>query len=356
MPIVNGKYVNPGWVNNSPPALSASEMNAISDTLEQLSQGGGGSGGGTAIPCVVIGTSAGGADTSMCQYVCTGTHDELTIAQADQYAVQRNLPLCFMPGNYNLENTLTINSSVVFGWNRPMNPFGTGMATLVRKNITVQKSVIFKGTVMKDMGFSIDSGITYKAENIELSLESRMPQELDGLVFDQAMGTGIKSSSGNPTSYAIRNVVVSVGQDFDFISLDLFGGSSSYTDVQTCIIENSMFDAPVNLGVIGPIPSTTLEMWIRSNQFGELNLNSSSQVLISENSIQNLSLSSTVPDADNTSNILITSNAISDNITIGQNCSKVYITNNFGLGSSPTTIVDNSSGGVTVANNYNFAS
>lgn len=42
MPIVNGKYKNPGWVNNQPPRINASELNAISDTLENLDTGGGG--------------------------------------------------------------------------------------------------------------------------------------------------------------------------------------------------------------------------------------------------------------------------------------------------------------------------
>lgn len=34
MPIVNGKYVNPGWNDNTQPAINAVELNAISDTLE----------------------------------------------------------------------------------------------------------------------------------------------------------------------------------------------------------------------------------------------------------------------------------------------------------------------------------
>lgn len=33
MPITNGKYVNPGWKNGAAPALSAAELNAISDSI-----------------------------------------------------------------------------------------------------------------------------------------------------------------------------------------------------------------------------------------------------------------------------------------------------------------------------------
>lgn len=38
MPIVNGKYVNPIWVNESTPAINATELNAMSDVLERLDE------------------------------------------------------------------------------------------------------------------------------------------------------------------------------------------------------------------------------------------------------------------------------------------------------------------------------
>lgn len=45
MPIVDGKYKNPGWVNNGPPYINASELNDMGNTLENLdnSKEGGGS-------------------------------------------------------------------------------------------------------------------------------------------------------------------------------------------------------------------------------------------------------------------------------------------------------------------------
>lgn len=36
MPIINGKYKNPNWVNDAPPAIDAGELNAMSDTIERL--------------------------------------------------------------------------------------------------------------------------------------------------------------------------------------------------------------------------------------------------------------------------------------------------------------------------------
>lgn len=44
MPITNGVYVNPNWVNNTSPYINATEMNAISDTLEQVPIANGGTG------------------------------------------------------------------------------------------------------------------------------------------------------------------------------------------------------------------------------------------------------------------------------------------------------------------------
>ena len=44
MPISGGKYVAPTWVNGSSPAIDASEMQAITDTLELLGLENGGTG------------------------------------------------------------------------------------------------------------------------------------------------------------------------------------------------------------------------------------------------------------------------------------------------------------------------
>lgn len=34
MPVVNGRYVAPAWVNEASPAIDAAELNAISQSLE----------------------------------------------------------------------------------------------------------------------------------------------------------------------------------------------------------------------------------------------------------------------------------------------------------------------------------
>ena len=48
MPIANGVYQSPKWANGRAPAINATEMNAISDTLAKVPVGNGGTGATTA--------------------------------------------------------------------------------------------------------------------------------------------------------------------------------------------------------------------------------------------------------------------------------------------------------------------
>lgn len=347
MPIVDGKYVNPGWVNNSPPSLSASEMNAISDTLEQLSQGGGGSGGGTAIPCVVIGTSASGADTSMCQYVCTGTHDEVTIAQADQYATGKKLPLFFMPGTYNLDNTLTINSNT-YGWNSPQNLVSGYPVMFNRRNLSVQKAVIFNGTEISGIGFEISQGVSSSTPgNIELSVEGNSFKIIRDISFNDIMGTGLSiSNSAGSVQCRISNV-----NSFNFnegvvgISITNQYSAGDFVGLSGC-----KFSEPINISTAYNAGSF---FYIQNNNFDALNLVDGTGVMVLGNTINTLSISKQITGS---SNVLISNNGIKSNITVGGGCNKIYILSNIGTDGAPVSIVDNSGGGVTTANNYNFAS
>lgn len=103
MPITNGRYVNPGWVNGQPPAINASELNAVSDTLERLTAPGGRRGG-----YVVVGTSTEGATAFDCDFLCDGTADDVEINAAIQEAQSMNLGVFLLPGTYNIANTITI--------------------------------------------------------------------------------------------------------------------------------------------------------------------------------------------------------------------------------------------------------
>ena len=82
MPIKDGKYKNPNWVNGGPPAIDADELNAISSTLESLDAAGGTGGDGKRYARIVIGTSTNGWTAADCDYLCDGVDDQAEINQA----------------------------------------------------------------------------------------------------------------------------------------------------------------------------------------------------------------------------------------------------------------------------------
>lgn len=159
MPIQNGKYVNPGWVDNSPPAIDAAELNAISETLEKLDDGGGGTsytegdgisiqgteisvalssqadnaatfgsdggiyvaqsggggGGGKRYAVFVVGTSTAGWTAAECDYLCDGTDDHVEINQAIYDLPDAGGEIVLLPGTYNISQYIRANASGGYG-------------------------------------------------------------------------------------------------------------------------------------------------------------------------------------------------------------------------------------------------
>lgn len=79
MPIINGKYKNPGWLNNQLPPISAENLNDISNTLEKLDQS---SGGGISSDLVTLSASgwSGGQQTVTVSGVSANEADQLITA------------------------------------------------------------------------------------------------------------------------------------------------------------------------------------------------------------------------------------------------------------------------------------
>lgn len=135
MPIVNGKYVSPTWQNGGPPPIDQTELQAMTDTLQNLDAGGGGGGGdGKRYARFVIGTSTNGWTAADCDYLCDGTDDQVEINAA--IAAFGSLSggnaaygtIVLLDGNYHLTAPLTLLNYI--------NLVGSGGACLVRETAT----------------------------------------------------------------------------------------------------------------------------------------------------------------------------------------------------------------------------
>ena len=105
MPIVNGKYQNPGWINGNRPAVNAQNLNDISDTLERLDSRE--NGGGKRYASLVVGTSAAGWSAADCDYLCDGTDDQVEIQAAIDALGGAGGEIVILNGTYRLTGPIT---------------------------------------------------------------------------------------------------------------------------------------------------------------------------------------------------------------------------------------------------------
>lgn len=125
MPIVNGKYKNPGWVNGTRPPINGQNLNDISDTLERLDQGGSS---GKRTARFVVGTSTSGWTAADCDYLCDGTNDNVEIQTALDALPAAGGEIVILDGTYQIASQIScqnksirLRRSGVVIWN-----FGSG--------------------------------------------------------------------------------------------------------------------------------------------------------------------------------------------------------------------------------------
>lgn len=137
MPRQNGRYVSPTWVNNGPPAIDQAELQDITDTLEALDSGTGGSG-GKRYATLVVGTATNGWTTADCDYLCDGVDDQEEINQAIASLPSGGGEIILLDGTYYLSSNIS--------------PFQNTKLTG-----TYKESVILKR--MSTTGYAQDSGV-----------------------------------------------------------------------------------------------------------------------------------------------------------------------------------------------------
>lgn len=155
MPIHNGKYINPGWVNNGPPAIDAAELNAISDTLENLDAGGGSGGNGKRYARFVIGTSTNGWTAADCDYLCDGVDDEAEINAAAQAIPSSGGKIVLLDGTYNITTYVSLKMKTTLE--------GTGRTAVLLKRAGTNGSNVVRAILTLPNGcevrnISVDGG------------------------------------------------------------------------------------------------------------------------------------------------------------------------------------------------------
>lgn len=232
MPIQNGKYINPGWVDNAPPAIDAAELNAISDTLENLDAGGSG-GEGKRYARMVIGTSTAGWTAEDCDYLCDGVDDQETFLEAINALPADGGEIKILDGEYTFSNDFYFpqkqtNFYVMFS--------GCGKTTSLNFAnhflYIMQYPLISQFTILFDNISLLNSTITATAQGrmflrntslvnlyINVSNMQLLVYDCDVYFENSSIGQCFSASSNNPPSAFCNNrFSVNLGRNSFFIS------------------------------------------------------------------------------------------------------------------------------------------
>ena len=156
MPIVNGKYVAPTWANDAPPAIDQTELQAISDTIEGMTPGGGSD--GKRYARIVIGTSTNGWNPADCDYLCDGVDDQVEINQAIASMPSGGGEIVLLDGDYNLSSYIdTFQYITISGGNTN----SVSLKRMTTNGFGDQKSLlqISNGSAIKNITYYGNSGI-----------------------------------------------------------------------------------------------------------------------------------------------------------------------------------------------------
>lgn len=171
MPIVNGKYINPGWTNGTRPPINAQNLNDISDSLERIDSQGTGGGSGNRTCRFVIGTAAAGWTAADCDYLCDGTDDDLEIQAAIDALPAAGGEIVILDGTYNLSGPIqTLTSTIV----KPTVIRGNGsMTELKRTNVGGAATSDEPKYLIGVVGTSTLCNLTVNGNNIPLATGER---------------------------------------------------------------------------------------------------------------------------------------------------------------------------------------
>lgn len=336
MPITNGKYVNPGWVNGQAPAINSTELNAISDTLQSLDSIGGTRGG-----YVVVGTSTAGATVTTCDFLCDGTADDVEINAAIQQAQSLNMPVLLLNGTYNIANTIQLSGQM-----RGISPSAT---SLNRTSASFQYLVLMNDnseisdiTLNSTPGLESDScAEIYHGNRCSIKNISLLSFPYIGI-----LSPGDSSSSGgNYSSVIIENVsTLSIGGTRYGLRMIKCASDSS-----PCFVRNCSFTNTVQLISCG----VQSGVFVMNCSFSELSLTNSQMCLVANNTFsENFTLTQSGSSFKCAANIVSANSFYGDmGITLSSGTERNLIIGNGGGVLSPWAGVTDNGSNNYVANN-----
>lgn len=212
MPILNGRYVSPTWINNQAPPINALELQAITDTLEGLN-GIGGNGRGY----VVVGTAQSGATLSTCDYLCDGTADEVEINQAIQKASEIGMDIFLLNGTYTLSNPISALPNImivgqIYGLNLQDNLYFPNMVTIVASSSTLSALINMENitdNTLRLFGIQLGSSLASDPQSLINYGSYTGILELENVNMYTVSGKGISQPSNDFELYAQNSTLVS---------------------------------------------------------------------------------------------------------------------------------------------------
>ena len=337
MPIINGKYINPVWVNGQLPAINMLELNAISNTLENMNGIGGKRGG-----YVVVGTSTAGATVTTCDFLCDGTADDVEINAAIQQAKELNLGVLLLNGTYNVANTIKLS--------------GISLKGISFRNTILNRTSVSFDYLVEISNYGVLSDVTL---NSDFGLQSLTSAEIyvfytaivqNVVIWDYPnigiLTSGdISSSGGALGTISLENVSASGGPNASY-SFQIIKCTSSPT---FSYIKNCTFDKTAQMIICG---GGSYGMSVANCSFDNLDIINSEMCIVSGCTFSgNISVSQSGASkcASNliNSNIFYSSNGIT--LSVGSQ-NNVVTGNGGGVDSTWAGVTDNGSNNY-VANN-----
>lgn len=344
MPIQNGRYISPTWLNNGPPAIDQAELQAMTDTLEQLDSGTGGSG-GKRYATFVIGTATNGWTTADCDYLCDGISDDVEFNAAISDIPSSGGEIVVLSGTYILSEPLEILNGV--------SMIGSGQVQIKRQTTSGATSlnymVCVQNGALSNLHFDGNSSIFQGSPQNVYEVVAGPSCIIKNCTFSNFVYGAVYSEGSNiyPPSSIRENYFDGVPSSSE---IGIYIGDTS----SLVIYQNAFFGAETSIqsGPVSGIYQNTKCLFIKDNYSGtpptgSIILDGVSQSIVSGNSCSSIQILNTTAKALAGQSNIISQNIVyagtsTSTITLGSNTSYNFVTgNNLSWSGSMGSIEDN---------------